>query len=114
MTLSTVSTKPASSTLALFHDESSLSRPSGTCLRPYAERYRRSHEHGEPDTDGDETAWYAEWRALADRIHADADRSAAENHRVSARESYLRASNYYRLCAFYLRVDSSNDPKFAK
>jgi dienelactone hydrolase len=61
--------------------------------------------------DGDKTAWYSEWRALAERIHADADRSAAEGHAVSARESYLRASNYYRLCEFYLRADSSNDPE---
>jgi len=59
--------------------------------------------------DGDENAWYSEWRALAERIHADGDRSAAEGHLVSARESYLRASNYYRVCEFYLRVDSSND-----
>ena len=61
--------------------------------------------------DGDTTAWYSEWRALAERIHADADRSAADGHSVSARESYLRASNYYRVCEFYLRVDSSNDPE---
>jgi pimeloyl-ACP methyl ester carboxylesterase len=58
---------------------------------------------------GDKTAWYSEWLALAERIHADADRSAAEGHPVSARESYLRASNYYRVSEFYLRVDSSND-----
>ena len=61
--------------------------------------------------DGDLTAWYSEWRALAERVHADADRSAVDGHPVSARESYLRASNYYRLCEFYLRVDSSNDPE---
>jgi dienelactone hydrolase len=60
--------------------------------------------------DGDKTAWYSEWRALAERIHADADRSAAEGHPVSARESYLRASNYYRLCEFYLRVGPADDP----
>ena len=48
---------------------------------------------------------------LAERVRADADRSAAAGHPVSARESYLRASNYYRLCEFYLRVDSSNDPE---
>jgi pimeloyl-ACP methyl ester carboxylesterase len=113
MTLSTVSTKPASSTLALFHDESfSFETLRALAYAPYG-----GADIGEVTStagripDGDETAWYAEWRALADRIHADADRSAAENHRVSARESYLRASNYYRLCAFYLRVDSSNDPE---
>jgi len=60
--------------------------------------------------DGDEAAWYTQWRALAERIHADADRSATAGHSISARESYLRASNYYRLCEFYLRVDASNDP----
>jgi hypothetical protein len=59
--------------------------------------------------DGDETAWYAQWRALAERIHGHAERSATEGHLVSARESYLRASNYYRLCEFYRRVDSSKD-----
>jgi dienelactone hydrolase len=59
--------------------------------------------------DGDETAWYTQWRALAERIHADADRSMSGGHRVSARESYLRASNYYRLCEFYLRVDATDD-----
>jgi len=59
--------------------------------------------------DGDKTVWYSEWRALAERIHADADQSAAKGHPVSARESYLRASNYYRVCEFYLRVDASSD-----
>jgi dienelactone hydrolase len=60
--------------------------------------------------DGDETAWYVQWRALAERIGADADASAAAGHYVSARESYLRASNYYRVCEFYLRVDATADP----
>ncbi len=59
--------------------------------------------------DGDEAAWFAQFRALAERVHADGDRSAAGGHPVSARASYLRASNYYRMCAFYLRVDSAND-----
>jgi len=61
--------------------------------------------------DGNTTAWHSEWRALAERVHADAARSADAGHRVSARESYLRASNYYRLCAFYLRVGPANDPE---
>jgi len=60
--------------------------------------------------DGDKTAWYTQWRALADRVHADADRSAAEGHLVSARESYLRASNYYRVSEFYLRAGPADDP----
>ena len=77
---------------------------------PRRRRRRRSRQHSGRIPDGDETAWYTQWRALAERIHADADRSAAEGHPVSARESYLRASNYYRLCEFYLRVGPADDP----
>ena len=110
---STVSTKPASSTGAIFNDQSfSFETLRALGYAPYG-----GADIGEVTStaaripDGDETAWYSEWRALAERVHADADRSAAEGHPVSARESYLRASNYYRLCEFYLRVDSSNDPE---
>jgi hypothetical protein len=46
-----------------------------------------------------------QWRARAQRINPDADRSATEDHPVSAREPYLRPTNYCRLCEFYLRVD---------
>ncbi len=60
--------------------------------------------------DGDETAWYMQWRGLAERIHADAERSSSGGHHVSARESYLRASNYYRLCEFYTRAGPADDP----
>jgi pimeloyl-ACP methyl ester carboxylesterase len=110
---STVSIKPASSTLAMFKDQSfSFETLRALGYAPYG-----GADIGEVTStagripDGDETAWYVEWRALAERVHADGDRSAAEGHRVSARESYLRASNYYRLCEFYLRVGSSNDPE---
>jgi pimeloyl-ACP methyl ester carboxylesterase len=110
---STVSTKPAPSAWAIFNDQSfSFETLRALGYTPYG-----GADIGEVTStasripDGDETVWYSEWRALAERIHADADRSAAEGHPVSARESYLRASNYYRLCEFYLRVDSSNDPE---
>ncbi|HXN58885.1 MAG TPA: alpha/beta fold hydrolase, partial [Acidimicrobiales bacterium] len=106
-------TKPASSAGAMFNDESF----SFETLRALGYAAYGGADIGEVTStasripDGDKTAWYSEWRALAERIHADADRSAAEGHAVSARESYLRASNYYRLCEFYLRADSSNDPE---
>ena len=110
---STVSTKPASSAWAVFNDQSfSFETLRALGYTPYG-----GADIGEVTStasripDGDKTAWYSEWRALAERIHADGDRSAAAGHPVSARESYLRASNYYRLCEFYLRVDSSNDPE---
>ena len=110
---STVSTKPASSAWAIFNDQSfSFETLRALGYAPYG-----GADIGEVTStagripDGDEAAWYSEWRALAERVHADADRSAAAGHPVSARESYLRASNYYRVCQFYLRVGSANDPE---
>ena len=109
---STVSTKPASSAWALFNDKSfSFETLRALGYAPYG-----GADIGEVTStasripDGDLTAWYTQWRALAERIHADADRSAAEGHPVSAREAYLRASNYYRLCEFYLRAGPADDP----
>jgi pimeloyl-ACP methyl ester carboxylesterase len=45
---------------------------------------------------GDATAWHREWTATADRVAAIGDACATAGHTVSAREAYLRASNYYR------------------
>ena len=64
--------------------------------------------------DGDEDAWHAQWKALAERVGAEADASAAAGRRVSAREGYLRASNYHRLSEFYLRADPVHDPRVAE
>lgn len=61
--------------------------------------------------EGDESTWYTQWKALAERIEADADTSAAAGHTVSARDGYLRASNYHRLSEFYLRTDPRHDPR---
>ena len=38
---------------------------------------------------GETEAWYREWRALADRIVAIADKCAADGHTVSANDAYL-------------------------
>jgi hypothetical protein len=46
-------------------------------------------------TDGDDTSWVTEWQALGDRVAQVAKDAAAKNHRVSARDAYLRASAYY-------------------
>jgi pimeloyl-ACP methyl ester carboxylesterase len=40
--------------------------------------------------------WIREWAALADRVYALGVESLENNHRISARECFLRASNYYR------------------
>jgi hypothetical protein len=47
--------------------------------------------------EGDLDAWHREWVATGDRIAAIGDASAEAGHRVSAREAYYRACNYYRV-----------------
>ncbi len=47
-------------------------------------------------TPADPDSWYRAWTATADRVFHIAESCAAAGHSVSAREAYLRASNYYR------------------
>lgn len=60
--------------------------------------------------EGNFESWYTEWYKTAERIHALADESLSLGKRVSARESYLRASNYYRTAEFFLHGNPS-DPR---
>jgi pimeloyl-ACP methyl ester carboxylesterase len=58
---------------------------------------------------GGDDAWLREWRATAQRVHTIADACLAAGHRVSAREAYLRASNYYRNAEFFKRKNPAGD-----
>lgn len=60
--------------------------------------------------EGDFESWYAGWYAVAERIRKVGDEAAAAGHMVSAREAWLRASNYYRAAEFYLHGNPS-DPR---
>ncbi|MEN6342078.1 MAG: alpha/beta fold hydrolase [Methanospirillum sp.] len=53
-------------------------------------------------------AWYREWNATAERIHAIGVGCEAKNHTVSAGEAYLRASEYYRAADFFLHDNPAN------
>ncbi len=55
-------------------------------------------------------SWYQEWNKTASRLENTADEFLAQDHNVSAREAYLRASNYYRNAGFYLDINSE-DPR---
>ncbi|WP_329467236.1 alpha/beta hydrolase family protein [Streptomyces sp. NBC_01431] len=57
---------------------------------------------GERITEGDYASWYTEWLATADRVSGEAEKALAAGHRVSARDGFLRASNYYRSAEFFL------------
>ena len=59
--------------------------------------------------EGDFESWYTEWLKTAKRVHKYADDCLAANHKVSACEAYLRASNYYRAAEFLLI--SPEDPR---
>lgn len=51
---------------------------------------------------GNRKAWYPRWQALGDRIFADAKKSLAAGHKVSAREGFLRAATYYRTSGIFM------------
>ncbi|MGC4108465.1 MAG: hypothetical protein QM753_19250 [Thermomicrobiales bacterium] len=59
-------------------------------------------------TVGDYQGWLDAWKATGDRVAGIADTSAQGGHRVSAREAYLRASNYYAQAAFV--AEGTDDP----
>ncbi|GAA1654144.1 alpha/beta fold hydrolase [Nonomuraea maheshkhaliensis] len=64
--------------------------------------------------DGDEEAWCRSWTATAERVHRIGRRALADGHRLSAREAFLRASNYYRAADFYRRLDPDGDAESAR
>ncbi|MFB9832066.1 alpha/beta hydrolase family protein [Actinoallomurus acaciae] len=61
-------------------------------------------------TAGDYDGWHDQWLATADRVAAEGRRALAGGHRVSARDAFLRASNYYRNAEFFLHGDPA-DPR---
>ena len=52
---------------------------------------------------GDFDSWHGEWLATADRTAGEAAKSLVGGHRVSARDAFLRASNYYRAAEFFMK-----------
>ena len=58
--------------------------------------------------DGDPLSWVQAWTEVAARIEAEAEEALNRGLLLSARESFLRAWNYYRAAGFYL---SPKDPQ---
>ena len=69
-------------------------------LRAISETYYKGADIGECLSTayriqkGDFESWYKEWLNTAQRVHKYAENSLAAGHKISAREAYLRASNY--------------------
>jgi pimeloyl-ACP methyl ester carboxylesterase len=61
-------------------------------------------------SEGDFESWFTAWDKRAKKTLARADADIAKGHTVSARESYLRASTYFRMSEFYLHGNPS-DPR---
>jgi pimeloyl-ACP methyl ester carboxylesterase len=59
---------------------------------------------------GDFESWYNQWNATAERVADEAAKQLARGHRISARDSFLRASTYYRASEFFLHENPS-DPR---
>lgn len=76
-------------------------------LRGISLEYAGAAEYGEcMETisnikDGDFHSWISEWAATADRVLKYAEKALNENDKTTARDAFLRASNYYRMAVFY-------------
>ena len=56
-------------------------------------------------TSGDNDSWYNEWNATAERVFGEAEAQLAAGHCISARDSYLRATTYFRASEFFLHTN---------
>ncbi|WP_033290454.1 alpha/beta hydrolase family protein [Amycolatopsis jejuensis] len=61
---------------------------------------------------GDYDSWYDEWSATAERLWQVAVEAQGGGHVVTARDTYLRASNYYRTAEFFLH-GTPDDPRIS-
>lgn len=52
--------------------------------------------------EGNFDSWFLEWKKTADRTYKTAEDCLRKKHKVSAREAFLRAHNYYRTGEFFL------------
>ncbi len=59
-------------------------------------------------TPGDPESWFTEWRRIADRNRERAETSERAGHVLTARDAWLRATDYYRSAEFWLAAD---DPR---
>jgi dienelactone hydrolase len=77
-------------------------------IRPIAEgiygggEFNEIYRAAERMTLGDKESWYREWLRLAEDIDGRGAQAEAAGHRITGRDHYLRACNYYRWAEFFL------------
>jgi dienelactone hydrolase len=59
---------------------------------------------------GDFDSWYDAWNEIAERVAKEAADQLTEGHKVSARDSFLRASTHHRASEFFLH-GNPQDPR---
>lgn len=60
--------------------------------------------------EGNFEQWYTEWYKTAERVHGLAVESLKKDNRISAKQFFMRASNYYRTAEFFLH-GNPDDPR---
>jgi len=50
----------------------------------------------------DVDAWYSEWKIAGERLYSTAEGMRRRGNNLSAKEAYLRASNYFRTAGFFM------------
>ncbi|TWF81762.1 alpha-beta hydrolase superfamily lysophospholipase [Pseudonocardia hierapolitana] len=60
--------------------------------------------------ESDDDSWYREWTATAEWVLARGEEALAGGHRISARDAFLRAANYFRTSEFFLHGNPA-DPR---
>src|SRR5258708_27937246 len=63
--------------------------------------------------EGDEAGWHQAWKATAQRVAKIGEQALAFGHRVTAREAFLRAANYYRTAGDFLLDNPAIDPEMS-
>jgi len=62
--------------------------------------------------EGNYECWFLEWNRTAARLRGIAEDCLARGHTASAREAFLRASNYYRCAEFFMHMEIGKlDPR---
>lgn len=64
-------------------------------------------------TPGDYDSWYDAYNGFADRVAKEAADQLSRGHRISARDSFLRAATYYQASEFFLH-GTPKDPRIAR
>src|SRR5208282_1185153 len=64
--------------------------------------FHECHRVAERIKVGDGESWYREWVSAGERVEKNAREAQRGGRPITAREAYLRASNYFRTAQFFL------------